>query len=58
VQPLIYDLDLLRKSLAPEVVTIKTMPPDLARDWVSPDGRAREFAGDIGKQVAMGCVTC
>src|SRR3981189_523365 len=29
VQPLIYDLDLLRKSLAPEVVTIKTMPADL-----------------------------
>jgi hopanoid biosynthesis associated RND transporter like protein HpnN len=41
VPPLIYDLDLLRKSLAPEVVTIKTMPPDLARDWVAPDGRAR-----------------
>src|SRR3979490_3447525 len=41
VQPLIYDLDLLRKSLAPEVVTIKTMPADLVRDWVSPDGRAR-----------------
>src|SRR5882757_9351974 len=41
VQPLIYDLDLLRKSLAPQLVTIKTMPPDLVRDWVSPDGRAR-----------------
>jgi uncharacterized protein len=41
VQPLIYDLDLLRKSLAPEVVTIKTMPPDLVRGWVSPDSRAR-----------------
>jgi hypothetical protein len=41
VQPLVYDLDLLRKSLAPEVVTIKTMPPDLVRDWISPDGRAR-----------------
>src|SRR4030088_1688595 len=41
VPPLIYDLDLLRKSLAPEVVTIKTMPPDLARDWVAPDGGAR-----------------
>jgi hopanoid biosynthesis associated RND transporter like protein HpnN len=41
VQPLMYDLDLLRKSLAPEMVTIKTMPPDLVRDWVSPDGRAR-----------------
>ncbi|TYL99129.1 MMPL family transporter [Bradyrhizobium rifense] len=41
VQPLIYDLDLLRKSLVPEVVTIKTMPPDLLRNWVSSDGRAR-----------------
>jgi hopanoid biosynthesis associated RND transporter like protein HpnN len=40
VQPLIYDLDLLRKALAPEAVTIKTMPPDLVRDWLSPDGRA------------------
>jgi hopanoid biosynthesis associated RND transporter like protein HpnN len=41
VQPLIYDLDLLRKSLSPQVVTIGTMPPDLVRDWVSPYGRAR-----------------
>ncbi|UFW46339.1 MULTISPECIES: MMPL family transporter [Bradyrhizobium] len=41
VQPLIFDLDLLRKSLVPEVVTIKTMPPDLLRNWVSSDGRAR-----------------
>jgi hopanoid biosynthesis associated RND transporter like protein HpnN len=41
VQPLIYDLDLLRRSLVPDRVTIKTMPPDLARNWVSSDGRAR-----------------
>jgi hopanoid biosynthesis associated RND transporter like protein HpnN len=41
VQPLIYDLDLLRKALAAELVTINTMPPDLVRDWVSPDGKAR-----------------
>jgi predicted RND superfamily exporter protein len=41
VQPLRYDLDLLRRSLAPEVVTIKTLPPDLVRDWLLPDGRAR-----------------
>jgi hopanoid biosynthesis associated RND transporter like protein HpnN len=48
VQPLIYDLDLLRKSLAPQVVTIKTMPPDLVRDWVSPDGIARVQAQPKG----------
>ncbi|MET3970559.1 MMPL family transporter [Bradyrhizobium sp. S3.9.1] len=41
VQPLIFDLDLSRKSLAPQLVTIKTMPPDLVRDWVSSDGTAR-----------------
>jgi hypothetical protein len=44
VPPLIYDLDRLRKSLAPQMVTIKTLPPDLVRDWVLPDGRARAQA--------------
>ena len=41
VPPLIHDLERLRKSLAPEVVTAKTLPPNLVRDWVLPDGRAR-----------------
>jgi hypothetical protein len=41
VPPLVFDLDRLRKSLAAEVVTIKTLPPDLVRDWMLPDGRAR-----------------
>jgi hypothetical protein len=41
VPPLVFDLDRLRKSLAAEVVTIKTLPPDLVRDWTLPDGRAR-----------------
>ena len=41
VPPLNYDLDRLRKSLAPEQVTAKTLPPNLVRDWVLPDGRAR-----------------
>ena len=40
VPSLRYDLDLLRRSLAPEEVTIKTLPPDLARDWLLPDDRA------------------
>jgi hopanoid biosynthesis associated RND transporter like protein HpnN len=39
--PLVYDLNQLRESLAPEPVTIKTVPWDLIRDWVSPDGKAR-----------------
>jgi hopanoid biosynthesis associated RND transporter like protein HpnN len=41
VRPLIYDLDLLRKSLNPQMVTMNTLPSDLVRDWVAPDGRAR-----------------
>jgi uncharacterized protein len=41
VPPLAYDLDWLRKSFAPEAVTIDTLPPHLLRDWVLPDGRAR-----------------
>jgi hopanoid biosynthesis associated RND transporter like protein HpnN len=51
VPPLTYDLDWLRKSLAPTPVTIQTLPPNLVRDWVLPDGRARVQAlpkGDPG----------
>jgi hopanoid biosynthesis associated RND transporter like protein HpnN len=41
VPPLIVDLDQLRNSLAPRPMTVKTLPPDLIRAWLSPDGRAR-----------------
>ena len=41
VPPLVYVLELLRRSLTPQLVTIKTLPPDLVRDWVAPDGTAR-----------------
>jgi uncharacterized protein len=41
VPSLVFDLDRLRKSLAPEAVTTKTLPPNLVRDWILPDGRAR-----------------
>jgi uncharacterized protein len=41
VPPLTYGLDRVRKSLAPEPITIQTLPPSLVRDWVLPDGRAR-----------------
>jgi hopanoid biosynthesis associated RND transporter like protein HpnN len=41
IPSLVYDLDRLRGSLDPQPVTIKTLPPDLVRDWVLPDGRAR-----------------
>jgi hypothetical protein len=41
VPPLVFDLDQLRKSLAPQTVTVKTLPPNMVRDWVLPDGSAR-----------------
>jgi hypothetical protein len=41
VPPLVFDLDQLRKGLAPQALTIKTLPPNLVRDWMLPDGRAR-----------------
>ena len=34
-------LDQLRTSLQAEPVALQTLPSDLARDWVLPDGRAR-----------------
>jgi uncharacterized protein len=40
-QPLRYSLDQLREELKPERVTIDTIPRDIAREWVAPDGRQR-----------------
>src|SRR5450631_1480077 len=34
-------LDLLRASLTAHNVTVASIPPDLARNWISADGRAR-----------------
>ena len=41
VQPLRYDLNQLRESLSPQPISVANLPPDLVRDWVMPDGRAR-----------------
>ncbi len=41
VPSLVFDLDQLRMSLAPQQITLQTLPPDLVRDWMLPDGRAR-----------------
>ena len=41
VPPLTYDLDGLRKSLDPQEITLKTLPPSLVGTWLLPDGRAR-----------------
>ncbi len=41
VEPLRFTLDLLRASLAPERISRETIPAEIARGWVTPDGRAR-----------------
>ncbi|HYZ39128.1 MAG TPA: MMPL family transporter [Stellaceae bacterium] len=41
IAPLRLDLDRLRNMLRPERVTVQSVPPELARDWVAADGRAR-----------------
>lgn len=40
VPALVYDLGMLRKSLAPQLITIDTLPKNLVRDWLSADGTA------------------
>jgi len=41
VGPLRVSLDQLQRELDPEQVTAETIPADLRREWVTPDGRAR-----------------
>ena len=41
IAPLKLDLDRLRNMLRPERVTVQSVPSELAREWVAPDGRAR-----------------
>jgi hopanoid biosynthesis associated RND transporter like protein HpnN len=43
-------LDQLRASLTAKKVTAASIPPDLARDWVSADGRARIQVAPAGDQ--------
>jgi uncharacterized protein len=40
-EPLRFSLDLLRRELKPQAISAETMPADLAREWVTPDGTAR-----------------
>ena len=41
IHPLQIDLDDVDQSLTAERVTRASLPPDLVRDWVAPDGRLR-----------------
>ncbi len=48
IQPLKTVLGSLRASLQAEPVTQASLPPDLVRDWTTPDGRARVEAAPKG----------
>jgi uncharacterized protein len=39
--PLRFSLDRLRSALKPDRISVDTLPPALARQWVTPDGKAR-----------------
>ncbi len=41
IQPLAIDLAGLRAALLAEKVTQAQLPPEITRDWITPDGRAR-----------------
>jgi hopanoid biosynthesis associated RND transporter like protein HpnN len=41
VNPLTFSLDQLQAELRPEHVTVESVPADLKRAWLAPDGRAR-----------------
>jgi hopanoid biosynthesis associated RND transporter like protein HpnN len=41
VDPLRFSLDQLRTSLKPQHIAIDAIPSDLAREWITADGRAR-----------------
>jgi uncharacterized protein len=41
VAPLRFSLDRLRSALQPDRISAQTIPPDLAREWVTPDGQSR-----------------
>jgi uncharacterized protein len=41
VEPLKFTLGLLRTALQPERISRETLPVDIARDWVAPNGHAR-----------------
>jgi uncharacterized protein len=56
VPPLLINLGQLRISLTPKPVTIKSLPPDLLRAWLLPDGRARVQIlpkGDLGDTTVL-----
>ncbi|WP_174279480.1 MMPL family transporter [Sphingomonas bacterium] len=55
-RPLATMLDQVRLSLQAQAVTRATLPADLSRDWVAPDGRVRLQvfpSGDPGSNAAM-----
>ena len=41
VEPLRFSLDQLRSELKAQAVSVESIPPDLRREWMTPDGRAR-----------------
>jgi hopanoid biosynthesis associated RND transporter like protein HpnN len=41
VNPLHRSLDQLRQELKPQRISVEAIPPDIAREWITPEGHAR-----------------
>jgi predicted RND superfamily exporter protein len=41
VEPLRFDLDQLRLMLKPQKITLQSLPPELTRNWLAPNGSAK-----------------
>ncbi|HEX2653957.1 MAG TPA: MMPL family transporter, partial [Xanthobacteraceae bacterium] len=48
VSPLKIALEQLRMKFKPDSITLQTLPSEISRDWVTPDGRARVQAAPKG----------
>ena len=48
IGPLNIELDTLRNGLRAELVTLDKLPPEIKRDWLTADGRARVSASPKG----------
>ena len=41
IEPLTQSLGLLRQELQPQRISLESIPREIARDWITPEGRAR-----------------
>jgi hopanoid biosynthesis associated RND transporter like protein HpnN len=48
ITPFVTTLTAIQSALTAQPITLQTLPPDLVRDWLTPDGRARVSISPTG----------